>query len=560
MPLFSLTEHPTPNKLEATQKSAALRVIIQRPRWTKVCNPCSRSARPRNNLRRQCWPGLRCVESNSHYGNSRKPLSKGEDFPHPNSATATAWKPSSNHHSHSTVLSAQQATLAPRCLTLGKSYRSWNGLEDPAPPLSSQTDGSVDPATGAAGAAFVSGQTTKQWRLTDGASCLQAELVAIRGALHHALESHSPHVIIHTDSKSSIQALRDTQTQDNIHLLTSTLLLAQRLAARGCKITLNWVPRHVGLSGNEAADRAAKSAVALPSPTTAVLPSLSQTLLQIKSASHALSRQQHEATVALSSPSASWYAAATAYHPLPQDPSIPPHVRDRLHRLRLGFPCFEEILQGAVDITCDHCQVTSPFALQHYLLKCEATSNPKERLPPHPQPGHPGAAAAAAAVIRSVPLTTLTSTVREYPPSKRLAARGCKSTLNWVPSHVGLSGNEAADRAAKSAAALPSPTTAVLPSFSQTLLKIKSASHALSRQQHETTVALSSPSASWYAAATAYHPPSQDPSIPLHVRDRLQRLRLGFPCFQEIRQGAVDITCDHCQVASPFALQHYLLK
>ncbi|KAG0693070.1 hypothetical protein GWK47_027659 [Chionoecetes opilio] len=127
----------------------------------------------------------------------------------------------------------------------------------------------------------------------------------------------------YTHSKSSIQALRDTQPQDNIHLFTSTLLLAQRLAARGCKITLNWVTSHVGLSGNEAADRAAKSAAALPSPTTAVLPSLSQTLLKIKSASHALSRQQHEATVALSSPSASWYAAATAYPPFPKNHPSP---------------------------------------------------------------------------------------------------------------------------------------------------------------------------------------------------------------------------------------------
>ncbi|KAG0718617.1 hypothetical protein GWK47_007570 [Chionoecetes opilio] len=94
---------------------------------------------------------------------------------------------------HSTVLSAQ-GTLAPRCLTLEKCYRSWI-LDDPCFPhyLHRRV---IDPATGATGAAFVSGQTTKQWRLTDGASCLQAELVAIRGALHHALESHSPHVII----------------------------------------------------------------------------------------------------------------------------------------------------------------------------------------------------------------------------------------------------------------------------------------------------------------------------------------------------------------------------
>ncbi|KAG0720302.1 hypothetical protein GWK47_048812 [Chionoecetes opilio] len=152
------------------------------------------------------------------------------------------------------------------------------------------------------------------------------KIVAIRSALHHALESHSPHVIIHTDSKSSIQALRDTQPQDNIHLLTSTLLLAQRLAARGCKITLNWVPSHVGLSGNEAADRAAKSAAALPSPTTAVLPNLSQTLLKIKSASHALSRQQHEATVALSSPSASWYPCCNSLPPTSPRPILSPHT------------------------------------------------------------------------------------------------------------------------------------------------------------------------------------------------------------------------------------------
>ncbi|KAG0725888.1 hypothetical protein GWK47_037690 [Chionoecetes opilio] len=100
------------------------------------------------------------------------------------------------------------------------------------------TDGSVDSATGAAGAAFVSGQATKQWHLTDGASCLQAELAAIRDALHHALESHFPHVIIQ-QTQNPLSSPSETQPQDNIYLLTSTLLLAQRLAARGCKITLN---------------------------------------------------------------------------------------------------------------------------------------------------------------------------------------------------------------------------------------------------------------------------------------------------------------------------------
>ncbi|KAG0722123.1 hypothetical protein GWK47_006129 [Chionoecetes opilio] len=185
------------------------------------------------------------------------------------------------------------------------------------------------------------------------------KLVAIRGALHHALESHSPHVIRHTDSKSSIQALRDTQPQDRHSLLTST---SSSGPATGC----TWLQNHPQLGSQYVALVATKQLtelqnqpLALPSPTTAVLPSLSQTLLKIK---FCLARLVPPATRGHSRPiitSASWYAAATSLPPTsPRTHPIPPHVRDRLHRLRLGFPCFEEIRQGDVDITCDRCQVT----------------------------------------------------------------------------------------------------------------------------------------------------------------------------------------------------------
>ena len=69
----------------------------------------------------------------------------------------------------------------------------------------------------------MSGEVMRQWHLPDGASCLQAELVVIRCALRYSLDHHFPQVIIHTDFQASIQALRNTQPLDDIHLLTSTL-------------------------------------------------------------------------------------------------------------------------------------------------------------------------------------------------------------------------------------------------------------------------------------------------------------------------------------------------
>ncbi|KAG0715531.1 hypothetical protein GWK47_011776 [Chionoecetes opilio] len=175
---------------------------------------------------------------------------------------------------------------------------------------------------------------SNRWR-----HCLQAELVAIRGALHHALESHSPHVIIHTDSKPFVQALRDTQPQDNIHLLTSTLLRPNDWLHVAAKSPPNWVPSHVGpLVATKRADRAAKSAAALPSPTTAVLSQPLPNLLKIKSASHALSRQQHKATVAPIITLCLLVRCCNSF-PTPSPKTHPsPHVRDRHTVSASAFP------------------------------------------------------------------------------------------------------------------------------------------------------------------------------------------------------------------------------
>ena len=115
------------------------------------------------------------------------------------------------------------------------------------------TDGSVKDGRAAAG--IVHDGVTTSIRLNDGASILQAELVAILRALHTAseMEYRTAHIV--TDSRSAMQALDTNNPGDN----TALLLDIQHTAAQFQDTPgLLWVPAHVGVPGNERADEAAK--------------------------------------------------------------------------------------------------------------------------------------------------------------------------------------------------------------------------------------------------------------------------------------------------------------
>ena len=96
-------------------------------------------------------------------------------------------------------------------------------------------------------------------RLPDGCSIFTAELQAILLALLAVKESRKKKFIICSDSKSALQALNKMKV--NIPLVSKSLKLLQELRARQVDITFVWVPSHVGIGGNEAADREAKKAL-----------------------------------------------------------------------------------------------------------------------------------------------------------------------------------------------------------------------------------------------------------------------------------------------------------
>ncbi len=117
------------------------------------------------------------------------------------------------------------------------------------------TDGSC--CNTKAAAAAIKGSHSYVERLPDCASIYSAELHAIYLALDHVETSESKRFVIFVDSKSVLQALEKKDWQNP--LVQKILERHSWLCGEGeKKIVFCWIPSHIGIKGNEAADKAAK--------------------------------------------------------------------------------------------------------------------------------------------------------------------------------------------------------------------------------------------------------------------------------------------------------------
>jgi ribonuclease HI/endonuclease/exonuclease/phosphatase family metal-dependent hydrolase len=122
------------------------------------------------------------------------------------------------------------------------------------------TDGSKCPTKGEASCGLYAPSLNlkKSWTLTKGSSVFKSELVAIREAVRVIDKSNASLATIFTDSASAVAAIQNRQNRPPIvpEIIRSLI----NLKAAGTRVTIAWIPSHVGIHGNEVADELASGA------------------------------------------------------------------------------------------------------------------------------------------------------------------------------------------------------------------------------------------------------------------------------------------------------------
>ena len=95
-------------------------------------------------------------------------------------------------------------------------------------------------------------------RLPNKASIYSAETTAIDLAINIIANHKASKFIIYTDSKSVLLAL---QNRDTSSPLITKLLNKLNTLSKNNNIIYTWIPSHIGIQGNEKADKAAKKAL-----------------------------------------------------------------------------------------------------------------------------------------------------------------------------------------------------------------------------------------------------------------------------------------------------------
>ena len=233
------------------------------------------------------------------------------------------------------------------------------------------TDGSK--STSGVGCAVVSGEIVLKRKLPQNTSVFTAELLAVLFAIRYIfnLDSFKKSYVIFTDSQSVLSSLSG---MFHSHPLTQEIKdwLVLLHTRRKSKVEFCWVPSHVGISGNERADSAAKDAASLTHTTDVGIPYLD---IRQQIHRHVIEKWQHH-----------WSNLNDNLKLKSIKPTVTPWSliqRDRrssivLTRLRIGhtYLTHKFLLTSGGDRqapVCSTCNVN--LSVKHLLVECPSFAN-----------------------------------------------------------------------------------------------------------------------------------------------------------------------------------------
>ena len=237
------------------------------------------------------------------------------------------------------------------------------------------TDGSkMDEGTGCAA---VCGETITARKLMAATSIFSAELYAVRDALIMAERLPYDNFTILCDSLSVLDSLRDYDTGHPI--ISDCLRLLLRLWESG-RVTVCWVPGHVGVSGNERVDGEARRAAASDTPPwNTSLPYRDYYPIIKKVMRDEWQRQwsavQENKLRSIKNNITTW---ASSYRRNRKEEVL-------LCRLRIGHTrlTHAHLIKREHAPFCDDCLV--PLTVEHLLAECPSSSETRRRIYPRVQ-------------------------------------------------------------------------------------------------------------------------------------------------------------------------------
>lgn len=231
------------------------------------------------------------------------------------------------------------------------------------------TDGSTTPHGSSSGVFISSTGKALSYRLERTTSSTSAELHALKQALRYILRQPPAEWAIFTDSKAALQTLRRASCFSlHEHVSRDVTYLHHLAYVAGHRVTLQWIPAHCGILGNEKADEAARRGLQLRNV---------RKIFFTKHEAAALAKE-----LALAERNRLWSCPETR-HPFLHhiDPGLRMRLPERIprkletlyHRLRLNAALtnsYRHRLGLTANPYCDNCGL--PETVEHVLLECPA--------------------------------------------------------------------------------------------------------------------------------------------------------------------------------------------